>query len=321
MAALGHRHQLDSRHDRGHPMRWFAAGRAGVPALRVQQGSGRGLGGVGLTRRSAGQLSRLVATIVGGGRIRTLRFVFVETLVGSLDHGFNRVTHLVSRHSPRVGDVDTPVVQLQVERRQAGQHCLDLVGWALGKYHQEFVTAHPDGDIARAYRSSQAAGTFFQHRVSGGVPMLVINRFESVEIERHQRHWVAGRRRARDLFAETAFAKSPVVEAGQRIQDRQSIELVCSRTCKLAPCRELFRHSAASGSVDASGVRSLPGGSSASSRARCRPHWPMPASRHATRAPRDLAHRHGTRPSGKPKSYTSDRSATNGCVWIVSRSS
>src|ERR671931_63439 len=58
---------------------------------------------------------------------------------------------------------------------------------AVGEHQQEFVAPVSRTQIVRSYGVRQPLGNRAQHRVASRVPLDVVNRFEAIQVEYHER--------------------------------------------------------------------------------------------------------------------------------------
>ena len=94
----------------------------------------------------------------------------------------------------------------------------------VGTDHHELVAAEPGNHVLVAGRGAQPFGDGVEHRIAGGMAVLVVDRLEAVEVEHQYRY-----RRLASLFRQQAFEELEqlvaVRQAGQGIVQGQMLDL------------------------------------------------------------------------------------------------
>ena len=87
-----------------------------------------------------------------------------------------------------------------------------------GHDNDEFVAAKPEQKIGFADDLFRASGEAFQNAISGVVPMPVVDRFETVEIENHRAQWASAR--PIEKRAKMGIEATAIFQSGQRVNRR-----------------------------------------------------------------------------------------------------
>jgi len=84
----------------------------------------------------------------------------------------------------------------------------------------ELVTAEARRGVARTQGGPEPLGHACQHPIAPAVADAVVDRFEAVEVDEHDRHRAGMARRARQGLPQAVHAQRAVREAGERIVER-----------------------------------------------------------------------------------------------------
>ena len=87
--------------------------------------------------------------------------------------------------------------------------------------HDEFLAAHPAGDVLVARTIAQQSRERDQHRIAGAVAVAVVEGLEMVEVEGHHRQRLLAPAAARHLAPERFGQVTAIEQAGERIAYRQ----------------------------------------------------------------------------------------------------
>src|ERR1700733_2712121 len=123
----------------------------------------------------------------------------------------------------RVLNRDHLITEPDFRRSDSLQDFVDLLPRAFRQDYQKLVSADSDGHVAGADRALQSSREFLQGGIASGVSELIVDLLEIVEIEQKHRQRIAVAFRSREFFLQALFAEPPIVEAGQRIKNRQVI--------------------------------------------------------------------------------------------------
>ena len=116
-----------------------------------------------------------------------------------------------------------PAVAVDAERLRlyGGAHALGDSGGdderRVRHHDDEFLAAEPADEIGAAHDAAHALGEMLQHLVAGVMAVGVVDRFEMVDVEHHQRQRAALMRGLVEQSGEMRLEIAPIVEAGQRI--------------------------------------------------------------------------------------------------------
>ena len=111
--------------------------------------------------------------------------------------------------------------RLSVVAARALRDPCGLGGVDAGHHDDEFLAAQPTEQIAAADDAAQPIGEALEHEIADVVAIGVVDALEMVDVENHQRQRRAAHARVLDHRREMALEEAAIVEAGQRVEQRQ----------------------------------------------------------------------------------------------------
>src|SRR6266851_1767098 len=169
-------------------------------------------------------------TLLGRSRYHAIAAIVlgaVERGVGALQHIADRLALELERRQPdRDRDLDADRALVDRERfagdrtpQPLRDHARDV---QIGLWHHDhkFLAAIAAGQIDAADRLADPDCEFAQYVVAGIMAVFVVDRFEKIDVEHHQRQRLAAARGLLGKRTEMALHVTAVMQAGQRVGDR-----------------------------------------------------------------------------------------------------
>ena len=169
--------------------------------------------------------------LVGVVRAAALIFRAIKRQIGRTDKHFDR-TAIARAHgsADRGTDIKRVLVDFIGFRQgidNAARKPIELVVVAGIKHDDgKFVAAQTTAHVAAFHHRFETVGNARQQPVANGMPKRVIDRFEPVEIDHHERTFAAPAIRFGHGFAECFGHLQAVGQAGQRVEPRHVIDFV-----------------------------------------------------------------------------------------------
>ena len=96
----------------------------------------------------------------------------------------------------------------------------------LTEHHHELVTPHARHGVRLPHTSAQATGHFDQQQVAHGVAMGVVERFEVVQVQEHERTKAPAALVGQQGLTEPVRQQAAVGQGGERVEKGQLVHLV-----------------------------------------------------------------------------------------------
>src|SRR5580698_3531044 len=96
------------------------------------------------------------------------------------------------------------------------------VGLSAGQNSDELIAAPAADEIAGAYLAAETGGELLQDFIAAQMPVLIVDRFKSINVEQQYAKFLLGCDAGREL----AIQLSAVGDAGERIERGQQLDLV-----------------------------------------------------------------------------------------------
>lgn len=114
----------------------------------------------------------------------------------------------------------------KLERREARENAVQLLGGALGQNHHELVCVETNGQVGATDNGTHAGRKFTQGLIAGFATEAFVDQAEIFEIEHDEGERMTHALRACDFSGEALLGEAAIVEAGERIEHRKIAQIV-----------------------------------------------------------------------------------------------